>query len=353
MTPAADRRCYIHVGLPKTGTSFLQSVLRQSEETLTAQGLDLLPRTWIGRRYLTVALRDRLDPETDPPAAFKVLDRLRKEARRATGDRALISREVLGALTPDQIPPLLDALPGYEIHVVVTVRDLARTLPSGWQQETQTLSTTSLDDFVAEFADGSGAGPAASANKHRRRVLQSVLDSWEHHVPADRIHVVTVPPSSAGPRVLLERFCQVVGVDADTIELGVPRENTALGVAQAELLRRVNAALGDRLSHPRGDYEQQAKLFLAKEVLRPQGGRPPRLPASARDWCTSASEAVIERIASGGYHLVGDLDDLRPDPASFADPDQAVTDPELVDAAVRVIAELLVDRARVTGSQGG
>ena len=343
------RRCYIHVGLPKTGTSFLQSVLRQSEETLADQGLDLLPRTWIGRRYLTVALRGRLDPETDPPAAFRVLDKLAKEAGKATGDRALISREVLGALTPDQIPPLLEALPGYEVHVVVNVRDLARTLPSGWQQETQALSTTSLDDFVAEFADGS----VEATNKHRRRVLQSVLDSWEHHVPRERIHVVTVPPSSAGPRVLLERFCEVLGVDAATIDLGVPRENTALGVAQAELLRRVNGALAGRLSHPRGDYEQQAKLFLAKEVLRPQGGRSPRLPESARDWCISASEAVIERLTTGGYHVVGDLGDLRPDPASFAAADQAVTEGELLATAVDVIAELLVDRARVAGPQGG
>jgi hypothetical protein len=348
-TAPTTRRCYIHVGLPKTGTSFLQSVLRQAEETLTEQGLDLLPRTWIGRRYLTVALRGRLDPETDPPAAFRVLDRLAKEAEKAPGERALISREVLGALTPDQIPPLLDALPGYEVHVVVTVRDLARTLPSGWQQETQALSSTSLDAFVAEFADGS----EAAVNKHRRRVLQSVLDSWEHHVPPERIHVVTVPPSSAGPRVLLERFCAVLGVDASTIELGTPRENTALGVAQAELLRRVNGALGDRLSHPRGDYEQQAKQFLAKEVMRPQGGRSPRLPESARDWCIAASEAVIERLTTGGYDVVGDLEELRPAPGSFAGPDEMVTEEELLSTAVDVIAELLVDRARVTGAQGG
>lgn len=340
--PSGTRRCYLHVGLPKTGTSFLQSVFRQSEGALAAQGLDLLPRTWLGRRYLTVALRGRLDPDTDPPAAFKVLDKLAKEAANAQGDRALISREVLGALTPDQIPPLLEALPGYEVHLIVTVRDLARTLPSGWQQETQTTSTTSLGEFVAEFSDRS----EAALNKHRRRVLQSVLDSWEHHVPASRIHVVTVPPSSAGPRALLERYCTVLSVDPATIDTGTPRENTALGMTQAELLRRVNIAIAGRLSHPRGDYEQQVKLYLAKQLLRPQGGRPPRLPESARGWVTDASEAVIERLAQGGYDVVGDLDDLRPDPAYFAVPgDEGTSEAELLDAAVAAIADLLVDRA--------
>lgn len=335
------RRCYIHVGLPKTGTSYLQSVLRHSEDALSAQGLDLLPGTPVGRRYLSVSLRGKLDPETDPPAAFRVLERLHEESGSAAGDRALISQEILGALVPDQVRTLLDALPGYEPHVIVTVRDLARTLPSGWQQETQSQSTTTLEEFVDEFV---ASGEQAS-RRRRRRVLQSVLDSWEHHVPAERVHVVTVPPPSAGPRVLLERFCAVIGVDPATLDLEVRRENAALGVVQAELLRRVNGALGDRLAHPRGGYQQQAKKYLAKQVLLAQGGRSARLPESARAWCDEASAAVIARLSEGGYHVVGDLEDLRPDPSAFAPAEESVTDAELLGAAVDAIAAMLVDRA--------
>ncbi len=338
---AETRRCYIHVGLPKTGTSYLQSILRHSEDALSAQGLDLLPRTAVGRRYLSVALRGKLDERTDPPAAFRVLGRLRQEAESAAGDRALVSQEILGALTPEQIRPLLDALPGYEVHVVVTVRDLARTLPSGWQQETQARSATTLEEFVDEFV-GSEQG---ESRKRRRRVLQTVLDSWEQHVPASRVHVVTVPPRSTGPEVLLERFCELLDVDPRSLDLDVRRENTALGVAQAELLRRVNEVLGDRLGHPRGAYQEHVKKFLAKQVLLPQGGRPTRLPESARGWCVEASRAVIDRLSTGGYRVVGDLDDLRPDPSSFATDAEAVTDVELLDAAVEAIAALLVDRA--------
>lgn len=340
-TTGVTRRCFVHVGLPKTGTTYLQGIFRSSEDALSAQGLDLLPATGVGRRFLSVALRGKLDPETDPPAAFEVLERLREEALAATGDRALVSQEVLGALTPDQIRPLLDALPGYQVHVVVTVRDLARTLPSGWQQETQARATTTLQEFVDEFVHTEDR----AARKRRRRVLQSVLDSWEQHVPAERVHVVTVPPRSSDPQVLLARFCEVVEVDPASLDVDVQRENTALGVVQAELLRRVNAALGDRLAHRRGGYSEQVRRLLAKEVLLPQGGRPARLPDTAREWCAAASDAVIEQLSSGGYHVVGDLEDLRPDPASFAGPDAAVTDAELLDAAVQAIATMLADRA--------
>ena len=333
------RRCYIHVGLPKSGTSYLQSVFRASEDALSAQGLDLLPTTAAGRRYLSVALRDKLDPDTDPPAAFRVLDRLHRDALAATGDRALISQEILGALTPEQIKPLVDALPGYDLHVVVTVRDLARALPSGWQQETQSRSTTTLQEFVDGFVRTGGR----AARKRRRRVLESVLDSWEHHVPPEKVHVVTVPPRSAGSEVLLERYCAVLGVDPASLDRDVRRDNDALGVVQAELLRRVNVALGDRLTHRRAGYPEVRKL-LAKRILLAQGGRPTRLPDSARSWCVDASEAVIERLAGGGYRIVGDLDDLRPDPTSFAPPSESVTEAELLDSAVRAIADLLVDR---------
>ena len=333
------RRCYIHVGLPKSGTSYLQSVFRNSEDALSAAGLDLLPRTAVGRRYLSVALRGKLDPETDPPAAFRVLDRLRREALATTGDRALISQEILGALTPEQIEPLLDALSGYEVHVVVTVRDLARALPSGWQQETQSRSTTTLQEYVDEFV----LSEERASRKRRRRVLQSVLDSWEQHVPPERVHVVTVPPSGAAPDVLLERYCSVLAVDPGSLDLDVKRENSALGVVQAELLRRVNVALGDRLAHQRAGYQEVRKL-LAKRILLRRGGRPTRLPESARTWCVEASEAIVRRLSEGGYRVVGDVADLRPDPASFAPPSESVTEGELLDAAVQAIADLLAEQ---------
>ncbi len=336
------RRCYIHVGLPKTGTSYLQSIFRLSERALAEQGLDLLPRTTVGRRYLTVALRGRLDPETDPPRAFRVLDRLAQEARAATGDRALISQEVLGALVPDEISTLLEALPGYEPHVILTVRDLARTLPSGWQQEMQQRVTTRMEDFVAGFMHHED--PAYQ--HHRRRAVESVLDRWESHVPPHRIHVVTVPPPSGGPDAVLERYCQVLGVDPDTLDRTAARRNSSLGLVQAELMRRVNAAVGERLTHPRGEYDAQAKRYLAKQVLLPQGGRPPRLPDSVRAWCMEASDAVIRRLSTGGYDVVGDLGELRPDPASFSSAEESVSEAEMLAAAVEAIAAMLVDRAR-------
>lgn len=340
------RRCYIHVGLPKTGTSFVQSILRRSREEVARQGLDLLPGDRVGVRYISAALRGKLDPAIDPPAAFGVLTRLREEVRGCTGDRALISNEVLGSVTPEAVLELLEALPGYEIHVVVTVRDLSRTLPSAWQQSIQGGSTTAFDAFVDEFV----TARASTADNRRRHVLHSVLDTWETQVPPERIHIVTVPPRGAGPDELLNRFCRILELDPTPLLTDTPRENSSLGVVQAELLRRVNLALGDRLPHRRAGYLEHGKHYLARTMLLPQGGRPPRLPSSVADWCAEVSDSIIARLSEGGYPVVGDLEELRPDPDSFSPTAEPFADTELLESAVQALASVLEER--LSGSAG-
>jgi len=56
------------------------------------------------------------------------------------------------------------------------------------------------------------------------------------------------------------------------------------------------------------------------------------------------SQALVEALRSGGYDVVGDLDELLPDDSSFDDQLDDVTDAELVDAATQALAEVLVDR---------
>lgn len=334
------RRCYVHVGLPKTGTSYLQSILRHNIDELAAQGLDLLPPTKRGTHHTVLALRGRLQEGIDPERAFRALERLRAKALAAQGDRALFTHEVLGAASPKEIRRLIAALPGYEIHVVVTVRDSAAALPSAWQQHTKARGVTPFDDFVDEFVSGDDFGPG----RRRRHVLENVLENWGSAVPPERVHVVTVPKKGAGPTVLLERFCEVLGVDASRLDVEITSANTSLGRVPAELLRQVNVALGERLPHRRAGYREQARDFLARDVLRPQGGAPARLPGRLRPWFEESAERTITMLTSQGYDVVGDLDDLRPTESVFEQEATVVTDRELLDAATAALADVLVDR---------
>jgi hypothetical protein len=333
-----SRTCFLHIGLPKTGTSYLQSILRQSRPALAAQGLGLLPSRKGSPFHLVLAVRDELSAEMDPPQAFAALNDFRAEAAAAGWDRTLVTQELLGAAEPDQIAVLLDALPGYESHVVVTVRDLASFLPSAWQQHVKARGVLPFQEYLDRFAASDEEIPHPAYHLHR------VLDRWDARVPPDRMHIVVVPKRGTPETVLLDRFCAVLGVDTRTLDTRAPVSNASLGLVQAELLRRVNVELGDRLPHPRAGYREQGKVFLGESILSPQRGDIAKLPRRMAEWCDQASQSMIARLEGSGYDVVGDLSDLVPDSSAFTD-SLDVSEGEIAAAAASALATVLARRS--------
>ena len=134
-----------------------------------------------------------------------------------------------------------------------------------------------------------------------------------------------------------------MGVDPARLSTDTPQVNFSLGFAQAELLRQVNLALGDRLPHARAGYGRVGKRYLARQILAPQGGAPPRLPAEVSEWCAQRSEDTVKELAERGYDIVGDLADLMPaDPPEPGSVD--VGDADLVASASAALADIVLRR---------
>lgn len=312
-TGGGTRQVFVHVGLAKTGTSYLQHLLYASAATLAEQGLDLVPDTRAGVFQLMLRVRGRYNPAFDPPSVVGALDALPGALRAAPGSRALLTQESLARGRPDEVTALLEALGSRQAHLVVTVRDLARQIPSAWQESVKTGLILSFPEYVEGIIENRGK-PAERfwANQD----LVDTLERWAPHFPPERIHVVTVPQRGSDPRLLLRRFCDVIDVDPEPLPTDVPRLNVSLGHAQAELLRRVNRSLPPGMRR-RDVYGPVGKRYLAGRVLRAQEGVPPRLHTSYRDWCVGVAERYAEAVRSGGYHVVGDLAELAPADDSF------------------------------------
>jgi hypothetical protein len=335
------RRLFLHVGCPKTGTTFLQDTLWASRDRLAAAGLLLPLRHFQDHFFITLAVREQLDPGLDPPEAHDVLDRLSSELDQSTSPRVIISHELLAPATAEQAGRLRARLSDFETHVIVTVRDLQRQIPAAWQQQIQQRGVSSYDRFCAAVVDDD----RETAYFWDRQDPVAVAERWRGDLPPNRVHVVTVPPSGADPELLLQRFCRVLDIEPANLNRDVSRPNESLGLAQAELLRRVNAALGDRLPHPRAGHSRIAKAYFARQVLAPQGGRRPVLPPDLADWCHDTSKRIVDGLAGAGYDVAGELTDLLP--AMATDPvDLTVTDRELVEAAVEALADVLDQRYR-------
>ena len=338
------RRAYVHVGPPKTGTSYLQSVLWQSGAALKEQGITALPTPAgaMASTQLMYAVRGRLRKRLDTSTAEEILGRFADEARAAETPHILVTQEQLAAAEPDQAEGLFSRLPGHEVHLVVTARSVARQVPSSWQERVKTRSRKSYEDYVRAVVERSEDGQPFWDNQD----LPDVIRRWSGSLPPERVHVVTVPPPGSAPDLLLARYCQALGIDHTALSTGTTRSNSSLGLVQAEVLRRVNVALGDRLPRPRDGYSKVARWFLAVRVLQPQGGRPPLMPAWTEPWCRETSLEWIDTLRKEGYDVVGDLDDLLPDPSHFATEELSVGDDQVAESAVAALAEVLVIRDR-------
>ena len=71
------RPLYVHIGLQKTGTTYLQGIFWQSLDQLRAQGLDMLPPSRQHTFWLMLDVRGRYRLATDPPAVGRALERFR------------------------------------------------------------------------------------------------------------------------------------------------------------------------------------------------------------------------------------------------------------------------------------
>lgn len=337
---AARGQIYLHAGMPKTGTTFLQATFETSRAQLLRHGVELLPPTRDEAYWLSLSVLGRLQPDRDPAAALAAWDGFVAAATASTAPRLLVSEELLGGASLEQLRRLTRAVPGREVHVVLTIRGIAQLLPSTWQQRIQQGSQApALEQFVERIRSRRGR----LADKWwRERGVRTVVERWAAEVPAERIHVVVVPRRGSGAASLLDRFCAVLEVPAGELVADHGDDNPALGRAQAELLRLVKDQVPKELMDRHG-YVPVGKWWLARRHLAPQGGTPPRMPPRFRDWCEEESRATIDFLRASGVDVVGDLEDLLPQEADFDDAGPP-TETELLAAAVQALASIGVER---------
>ncbi len=340
-------RVYLHIGEPKTGTTFLQDALWRNRAQLAAQGVRLPGYSNRDHSRASRDLREAPRPASDPADPWTGdWDVLAGQALRARGG-AVISNELLAASSPQQAERAVRSLLQAEVHVVATVRDFAAVLPAEWQESVKCRGTTGWEAWLEEVI----AAAAAADRRHRSwfwRVHDTlaILDMWSQYIPPDQVHVVTVPRrDSAG--LLWARFADVLGAGADGWDLTRARPNSSLGVAETEVLRRMNQALPADL--PDWFYVREIKQILAHGVFSacPRSS-PVALPPRRAAWAAEQAEILIAGLQDAKYHVIGDLAELRPASAAVpqAGPAGWLADQQL-EAAVQAVVALADSYYRV------
>ncbi len=352
---------FVHVGPLKTGTTFIQAVLYRNRSALADAGV-LVPRPTFGAHVRSVLdlLGRRMHRDSDSEGGQ--WDVLVEEVAGADARAAVLSMEFLCNASPQAVKRMVTSLAPARVHVVWTARDLSKVLPAAWQTLLRNKQVPPWPVWVESVRETAGkpgsrgglraklgGGESWGAHFWRQQDPRQSLAPYLEHVPADRVHVVTVPPSGAPPGLLWERFCAPLGIDPDAYDIDVPRANTSLGGAEAEVLRRVNQRVAGRV--PGRVYADLVKSFVAREVLEPrQQSYPLVLPAGEHDWVRERAADAVEFLSTSGFTLHGDLADLTPaPPREGARAPQDVTDAEVLAVTEEALADALLEMARRQG----
>ncbi|MEO6267308.1 MAG: hypothetical protein ABIO66_11970 [Nocardioidaceae bacterium] len=343
--PTRPRRVLVHVGAPKTGTSYVQDVLYLNREALAKQGI-LYPAERFDEHFL--AALDLMDLHWGGLEAQAVgaWDRLAERIRAWPGT-AIVSHEILATASRQQVRRALDSFGDAEVHVVISARDLVRQIPAEWQENVKHRRTIGYGEFLDRVIDPARTGELASWFWGVQEV-PDILDRWGGTLPPDRVHVVTVPKPDAPRDLLWQRFTEVLDLGGVDLELETDRTNPSLGVPETVLVQRINQRVNGGVLAGE-DYRQFVRELLAHRTLSHRS-ESPRLgvPDAVRTWAVDLSESWIDELQARKYDVVGSLDELRPDPATgpFVDPD----DPDehaVADAATESIVTLLEEAARL------
>jgi hypothetical protein len=325
------QRVVFHIGLMKSGTTFIQGRLNANRDRLAEQGVLFPGPTWA--RHVR-AVSDLRQATNRKPGSWASLT---EEIDEHPGT-AIVSMEYLAPMGAGRISVLRRSFPDTEIRVAVTVRDLGRSVPAMWQEAVKNRRTWLWPQYVKAIQSGGDPGRRFWMQQHSGRIVRR----WAAALGAENVYVVTVPPPGAPGETLWDRFGEVAGIGPDTWD-EAPRANESLGAASTLVLRELNLVTQDLTLKA---YKMRVKA-LGKHVMGKRRREEEPIGFVVPDWLRQESRKIRTQLERSGAHIVGDLDDLIPIDVPGIDPSQ-VSDAAQRDAAVAALAEALRQVRRIS-----
>ncbi|WP_323791104.1 hypothetical protein [Nocardioides sp.] len=334
-----SRRVHLHIGAPKTGTTAIQTRLQRNAANLARHGV-LVPRG-TGARPAGLAFRASLElmgmvMGQDPALIEGSWDELVGQVHGHDGP-VVISHEGFVRCDEDAVARVVEAL-GHEaeLHVIYSARALGRQLVSGWLEGLKNGGTTDL----ATHFDRARTGELwlqASFD------VPAVLGRWLTHLPAERVHLVTVAPPGGDRSALWRRFGSLTGIDDSWVPTQPSRINESFGIPEAQVLLALNRLL-DGSNRRGGPHQRVVRRTVVGQGLAGRDSPRPGVPPSETEWLDAEIERWIAWVLASGVDVVGDLAELRSDPvpvADWVDPD--VPHPATTEAALAALTALVVE----------
>ncbi|MFE5037772.1 hypothetical protein [Streptomyces sp. NPDC056683] len=310
----------LHIGPHKTGTTVLQGALFAAKDRLPEHGVEFPATT---RHPMEAALAACARPAMmgDTVPTDKHWTRLLQQVE-ATGSRTSVISSEFFADAPDDetVARIVEQLGGERVHVLVTLRPLARIMPSQWQQYVQNGLRMGYEDWLHHMLRKAPYEKPNPSFWHRHR-HDRLVERWSRAVGAGRVTVVVVDDRDRDG--LMRTFEALLGLPANLLQPVPDTANRSLTLAETEMLRKLNVEFrGNGLPD-----ELYSKLVRNGAVMHMKNSCSPTaadVKISTPAWAVEAAGRIgaemVERIAASGVRVVGDPALLSALPAVPAQP---------------------------------
>ncbi|MFJ6125253.1 hypothetical protein ACIQKE_09195 [Streptomyces griseoviridis] len=314
--PAGTR--LLHIGPHKTGTTSIQGALFAARDRLPEHGVEFPART---RHPMEAALAACARPAMmgDATPTERHWARLLRQVD-ATGRRtSVVSSEFFADAEDDAtVARIVEQLGGERVHVLVTLRPLARIMPSQWQQYVQNGLRMGYQDWLEHMLR---KAPYDKPNPSfwRRHRHDRLVERWARAVGPERVTVVVVDDSDRGG--LLRTFEALLGLPAELLQPVPDAANRSLTLAETEMLRNLNKEFrGNGL--PDELYSTLVRNGAVMHMKNACSPAPDDVRISTPGWALESAARIgartAERITGLGVRVLGDpalLSAVPPEPA--------------------------------------
>lgn len=289
-----------HVGTMKSGTTFLQSMLRKNHSRLLEQGW-VYPGASLNHQHAVYDLAPNSVPWSVPlelKKNGKLAKGLEKQVSLHSKSNVILSAEVLSCLDKDGIAKVVKTF-GKPDKVIFTVRSLSKVIPSAWQQYIKGGGKLSLEKFVNQM-------------RKQRTSLQGIwktyayghmINNWSQVAPVTTI----VVPSKDKKSNLADLFCESIGLRSESLDCRIEKSNSnlSLGYELSEILRSLN--LNHKLSANDRNYLLKQVIFPNIEKIKcSRISLNSSQSALANEW-SKEENSMLQQFS---HLIMGDLEDL-------------------------------------------
>jgi hypothetical protein len=334
----------LHIGPHKTGTTSLQAALRENSATLKAHGVEYLTQDTkpaanrVARSLLRLPF---IGKEVVPYAEW---EQFAQEINQSDAPRIILSGEEFSFCGSKEIHELARTFGLDRLHVVITIRPIARILPSHWQLDLRAGATTKhLDDWLQEKLHPSLAQRCASMLGlqksfwflHRHDAL---YQRWAKILGRRAVTVVIV--DEANPNAQYEVFEKLLGVPSGTVR-GSTLRNSSMKELEAHTLLQVYSLLkSEGWAAPRFKRAEFVE-YLKRAGYESDQDLKMLLPEWSRIEVGKISESIAAVLRGSGVRLIGNVALLNSNEIQTSNPVNETK------TAARVLARRIVDELKL------